>query len=135
MKASVGYAIALSMMASLSAPVLANAADQLGVQFAWAGTRACSKTPPAFKIANIPQGTKSLSFRLVDLNLTSFNHGGGEVTYKGSGNIPAGSFSGGYQGPCPPTGQVHTYEWTIDALDSNKSSLAEGKATGAFPLK
>jgi len=135
MRASVGYAIVLSIVSSLSAPVLAKAADQLGVQFTWAGTSACSKTPPAFKVTNIPQGTKSLSFRMVDLNLTSFNHGGGEVPYKGSGNIPAGSFGERYQGPCPPTGQVHTYEWTVQALDANKSFLAEGKATGAFPLK
>ena len=58
-----------------------------------------------------------------------------DVTYKGSGNIPSGAFGGGYQGPCPPSGQVHTYEWTVDALDANKTSLAEGKATGAFPAK
>jgi phosphatidylethanolamine-binding protein (PEBP) family uncharacterized protein len=115
-------------------PVASYATEALVVQFSWAETKACSATPPTFRIANIPKGTKYLSFRLVDHN-ASFNHGGGEVAYAGSGNFPAGAFGGDYRGPCPPAGQVHTYEWTVEALDANKSVLAEGKTTGAFPVK
>ena len=121
-------------VAMLSIPLVSYAADSLQVQFSWSATKACSTTPPAFRIADVPKGTKYLSFRLADYN-ASFNHGGGEIAYKGSGAIPAGAFGGGYQGPCPPTGQTHTYEWTVDALDANKNVLAEGKATGQFPVK
>jgi phosphatidylethanolamine-binding protein (PEBP) family uncharacterized protein len=125
---------ALALTMSLIVPVASHAAGALRLQFSWSGTKACSTTPPAFKVANIPKGTKYLSFRLADEN-AAFNHGGGEVAYRGSGNIPAGSFGGAYQGPCPPAGQVHTYVWTVEALDANKNVLAEGKATGAFPVK
>ena len=59
----------------------------------------------------------------------------GSISYHGSIYIPAGAFDDGYQGPCPPAGQVHTYEWSVDALDANRSVLADGKATEKFPVK
>ena len=124
--------LALTMFVAI--PVPSHAAGALRVQFSWTGTKACSNTPPAFKVADIPKGTKYLSFRLVDHN-AAFNHGGGEVAYRGSGDIPSGAFGGAYRGPCPPAGQVHAYEWTVEALDADKNVLAEGKATGAFPMK
>jgi phosphatidylethanolamine-binding protein (PEBP) family uncharacterized protein len=135
MKPNVGYTLALTFIATLSASNAALAADQLGVKFTWARTEACSSIPPAFGITNVPKETKYLSFKLVDQNLPGYDHGGGKVAYKGSGNIPVGSFGGDYRGPCPPPVDVHTYEWTVQALDANKSVLAEGKARGSFPPK
>ena len=43
-------------------------AGSLGVSFTWTGTAACSSTPPAFTVTNIPRGTKRLDFHLVDLD-------------------------------------------------------------------
>jgi phosphatidylethanolamine-binding protein (PEBP) family uncharacterized protein len=134
MKGNIGFAIALSVLA-VSGLSGALAADQLGVQFTWAGTKACSSIPPAFEITNVPKETKYLSFKLVDRNLPGYDHGGGEIAYRGSANIRAGSFGGDYRGPCPPAGEVHNYEWTVDALDSKKSILTEGKGTASFPAK
>jgi phosphatidylethanolamine-binding protein (PEBP) family uncharacterized protein len=108
----------------------AKAAD-LGVEFTWEGTKACSGKPPAFKITAIPDGTKTLKFLMTDLDMRSFYHGGGEIEYKGSGDIPAGAF--GYTGPCPPTGEVHRYRWTVEALNADDDTLAEGEATKNFP--
>lgn len=108
-------------------------AATLGVRFTWAGTAACSTTPPAFTITDIPKDTKILAFRLTDLDAPHYQHGGGEAAYSGSGDIPAGAFDGAYNGPCPPSGATHTYVWTVRALDESRKALAEGKATGRFP--
>ena len=108
-------------------------AATLGVSFSWAGTAACSSTPPAFTITGVPGDTKVLAFRLTDLDAPHYRHGGGEVAWSGSGNIPGGSFAGGYNGPCPPSGATHTYVWTVRALDASRKVLAEGAATGRFP--
>jgi hypothetical protein len=80
----------------------ASLAASLGVHFSWTGTSACSGTPPAFTITNVPKGTKYLDFKLVDLDKLDFVHGGGQIPYSGSRKIPAGAFDGSYKGPCPP---------------------------------
>ena len=121
-----------ALAVALSLPAAAQAAT-LGVRFTWVGTAACSTTPPPFTIADIPKDTKYLDFRLVDLDAPHYPHGGGEVAYSGSGDIPAGAFDGAYKGPCPPSGVTHTYVWTVRALDQAGKVLAEGKATGRFP--
>jgi phosphatidylethanolamine-binding protein (PEBP) family uncharacterized protein len=114
----------------LLAAATADAAD-LGVAFTWDGTKACSSKPPAFKITGIPAGTKTLKFEMKDLDYRSYYHGGGSVDYAGSGDIPAGAF--GYSGPCPPSGDVHRYRWTVEALNANDDTLAEGTATESIP--
>ena len=93
----------------------------LGVDFTWHGTQACSSVPPAFEIANIPEGTATLEFRMTDLDVPSFNHGGGSVKYTGSGSIPAGSFS---------------YEFVVSAVNAaGDTVLGRGSATKSFPPK
>jgi phosphatidylethanolamine-binding protein (PEBP) family uncharacterized protein len=129
------YSVALVIVAGLTIPTV-SCAGTLGVNFSWAETVACSTTPPAFTVTNIPQGTKYLAFKLVDHDAPNFVHGGGQIPYSGSGRIPAGSFGGSYTGPCPPQGVVHTYEWIVHAMDESGSKvLAEGSATGRFPTK
>ena len=126
---------ALLIVVGLMNPT-ASLAGTLGVHFSWAATTACSVTHPAFTVTNIPQGTKYLIFKLVDHDAPNFVHGGGQVPYTGSGRIPEGAFGGSYNGPCPPQGAVHTYEWTVRAVDESGSKiLAEGSATGRFPAK
>lgn len=101
------------------------------VDFAWSKTDKCSSKSPAFNVSNVPEGTKRLIFKMKDLNVPSYNHGGGTVEYSGDGHIPAGAFS--YKGPCPPFG-VHKYEFTVKAVDeSGKTLLGEGKAVRNFP--
>ena len=110
-------------------------AASLGVRFTWAGTASCSSVPPAFTISGVPAGTRTLVFALVDLDKPDYVHGGGQVMYSGSGAIPAGAFGGSYRGPCPPPGTVHTYRWTVEAMDPGSKVLAKGAATGRFPPK
>ena len=129
------YKSVLLIVTALMIPTV-SWAGTLGVHFSWAGTTACSTTPPAFTITNIPKGTKYLVFKLVDHDAPHFVHGGGQISYSGSGRIPAGAFGGSYNRPCPPRGAVHMYEWTVRAVDDSRSKvLAEGSAKGRFPPK
>jgi phosphatidylethanolamine-binding protein (PEBP) family uncharacterized protein len=105
-------------------------ASAMTLDFSWSGMKACGASPPAFMLAEVPDGTARLAFNMVDLNVPSFRHGGGTVAYQGSGEIPAGSFS--YRGPCPPSGQ-HRYQWTVRALDAGGKALATATATKPFP--
>lgn len=103
----------------------------LGVDFDWSDTPACSSRSPAFNITNVPAGTAALRFKMTDLDVRTFNHGGGTVDYTGSGAIPAGSFS--YTGPCPPSGS-HDYEFEVTALNATGDViLGRGTAVRAFP--
>lgn len=104
----------------------------LGVAFSWAAKNRCSSTPPAFRISGIPPGTKTLHFKMTDLEVPSYPHGGGNVAYSGSGNIPEGAFF--YRGPCPPSGARHNYEFVVTAINAaGDTILARGKAIRAFP--
>jgi phosphatidylethanolamine-binding protein (PEBP) family uncharacterized protein len=91
--------------------------------------QACGSSPPAFTLSDVTRGTTQLAFHMVDLNATSFTHGGGTVAYIGNDNVPAGSFS--YNGPCPPAGQ-HTYRWTVQALDAGGQVLGTAAASQPF---
>jgi hypothetical protein len=86
------YIAASVIAAGLTVPTV-SWAGSLGVHFSWAETTACSSTPPAFTVTNIPTGTKYLVFKLVDHDAPNFVHGGGQISYSGSGRIPAGAFA------------------------------------------
>jgi len=104
---------------------------RLGVDFSWEDTSRCSSKSPAFTITSVPQQTDQLRFKMKDLNVPSFNHGGGTVEYSGANQVPAGAFS--YTGPCPPGGS-HNYEFTVEAIDTDTATvIARGKAVRAFP--
>lgn len=108
----------------------ASTVHAMGLSFSWAGVPACGSNSPAFSLSGVPKGTSKLSFNMVDLNVPSYQHGGGSVAYQGNSRIPAGRFS--YKGPCPPSGQ-HTYRWTVEALDASGKVLASGSASRPFP--
>jgi hypothetical protein len=103
----------------------------MSVKFSWAGYQACGSGSPAFNVSDLPRGTTRLAFKMVDQNVSSYPHGGGTVAYDGAREIPAGAFS--YKGPCPPSGQQHTYEWTVRALDTNGKVLGSITTTEKFP--
>ena len=87
-------------------------------------------TNPAFAIKNVPKGAASIRFRITDLAVPSYNHGGGKVAYKGGSTIAPGAFK--YRSPCPPNG-THTYEWTADVRDTKGKSIAKAAARKKYP--
>jgi len=124
-RAFIVAAAALAMLETLPASALA-----MSVKFSWIGYQRCSSASPAFTVSDVPPGTARLAFKMVDKNVPTYPHGGGTIAYSGT-EIPAGAFS--YQGPCPPSGQQHTYEWTVQALDGNGKMIASTTAAAKFP--
>ena len=113
----------------------ASAAD-FSVGFAWGNLKKCtSGNPntvpnPKFTLRGVPAGTVSIQFRMVDLAVPSYPHGGGTVKYSGGSTIAPGAFN--YRSPCPPNGH-HTYQWTATAKDAKGKTLGEAKARKPYP--
>jgi hypothetical protein len=106
----------------------------MSVNFEWQGGGGCQMggASPKILVANVPAGTAYLKVTMTDLDVPSFNHGGGIVEYKGNGIIEAGALKN-YQGPCPPSGS-HTYEFRVSALNGDQSLiLGEGFAEKRYP--
>jgi hypothetical protein len=111
--------------------VACSEAIAMSLSFSWTGVARCSSSPPAFTLSDVPPETSRLAFNMVDLNLPSYPHGGGTISYQGGSQIAAGSFS--YKGPCPPERQRHNYRWTVKALDAGGKALATASAASPFP--
>jgi len=104
----------------------------LGVDFSWENTQRCTSVSPAIRVSGVPGAAKSFRVRLIDLDKTSWNHGGGTVAHDGSGLIPAGALKSGYNGPCPPSGS-HRYKFIVKALDAEGVVIGEGSHVKSFP--
>ncbi|MEZ0169957.1 hypothetical protein [Microvirga sp. TS319] len=100
-----------------------------------ASFRWCSGSPE-FKLSGVPKGTAKIAMRMTDLDVPGYNHGGGEVAITPKQTvIDCGALfgQGTYNGPSPPSGQQHTYRWTLKALDAAGSVLGETTAERKFP--
>jgi phosphatidylethanolamine-binding protein (PEBP) family uncharacterized protein len=103
-------------------------ASALDVSFEWTKKSVCSNISPTIIVDNIPKETKYLQVEVVDLNMKSYDHGGGEVTYDGLNTIKEGALKS-FDGPCPPPRTEHSYEITVKALSADKKLiLGHGKA-------
>jgi phosphatidylethanolamine-binding protein (PEBP) family uncharacterized protein len=129
--AMLGIAI---FMADCALPKRADTFQPLRVSFEWQGNAGSLSSPnPRIAVADVPQGTAFLRVRMKDLDRPNIDHGGGIVAYDGTGVIPAGALRG-YRGPQPPAPEVHTYVFTVTALNADKSLiLGEGEASRKYP--
>ena len=124
------------LLVLLLAIAFVGSARAMDLSFEWGDTPSCSTgnpkkiANPVFGLSDVPKETTSLKFKLVDLDVPNYNHGGGTVEFTGQSEISAGSFK--YRGPCPPNG-VHEYQWTVTALDGEKNALATATAERDFP--
>ena len=129
--------VAANVVAAL---LIGNASQALAASSVFtASFKWCTKDPqstvsPVFSLSGAPKGTTVLSIHMFDHN-ASYNHGGGDVPYKGKATIPCGAIKSGWIGPFPPANQVHTYEFSIKALDSKGNTLGTASATREFPEK
>lgn len=123
----------LSVVAALA--LAGPAAAEFSISFEWGNIPLCTTGKPnkvgapAFLIKDLPPGTQTVQFRLKDLDVPSYNHGGGKLRISSSGRLPFGSFK--YKSPCPPGGR-HTYEWTATARNGGKV-LGVAKARRKYP--
>ncbi len=96
----------------------------------WTGTAACfDPQSPVIRLADVPKGTATISFRMTDLDAPNYPHGGGSVPYSGQPSLAKGAFA--YKGPCPPA--PHRYHWTAQALDPAGRALGRAETTLKFP--
>jgi phosphatidylethanolamine-binding protein (PEBP) family uncharacterized protein len=88
---------------------------------------------PRFVLSGVPEGTRFLQFKLTDLDVPSYDHGGGTVEYAGRDTIEPGAFK--YKSPCPPSGS-HRYRWTVTAREKTgffSGSLGKAQMTRNYP--
>ncbi|MEW6603035.1 MAG: hypothetical protein AB1499_18840 [Nitrospirota bacterium] len=132
MKRTIIIALCTFAFFSCNSTKVSENSSSLDIQFAWAKTSVCSNVSPEIIVENIPVDTKFLIVKMVDLDMPSYDHGGGEVAYIGSSTISEGAL-GSYAGPCPPPGVEHSYEITVQALSADKKLiLGQGKAVRKF---
>jgi phosphatidylethanolamine-binding protein (PEBP) family uncharacterized protein len=98
------------------------------IDYSWRRINMCRYgISPRISLINVPQGTVTFFYRVTDLDLTTFNHGYGNIKFKkGSTAIKSGAFKH-YYGPCPPPYTTHQYSIKIIALDSHGNILAEAE--------
>lgn len=85
---------------------------------------------PEFILSGVPAGTSTIQFRMKDLDVPGYDHGGSErLAMTGDGKVPFATFT--YKSPCPPGG-THTYEWTAIARSGDKV-LAKARARRSYP--
>jgi hypothetical protein len=116
---------ALMMGCVLCTPSIAQ--SNFGVKYTW-----CSGSPE-IQLSNVPKGTVEIDFKMLDLWVPSFNHGGGKVKYTNQKSIPCGAFTPTYTGPSPPPPKVHDYELTATAKDKDGKVLGTAKFVRKFP--
>ncbi len=110
-------------------------AAKLEVSFSWAGIAPCTHESPEIRVSGIPSATTQFKVRLINLSQPTWNQGGGEAANDGSGVIPAGALTIGYNGPCPPPDKRQKYEFEVMAVDAAGTIVGFGKARESYPPK
>ena len=121
--------LSAALLATLPLILSTASASAFSATFQW-----CSGSP-AFTLRGVPKETAKIDFQMTDLDKPDYRHGGGTVAYHGQSSIPCDAFSGSFNGPSPPYGQTHTYQFDIKALSSSGQTLATTTARRRFPSK
>ncbi|WP_415919235.1 hypothetical protein [Tateyamaria sp. SN6-1] len=98
------------------------AAVEFNIAFNWGDI-------PAFHLSLVSEGTTRIDFKLVDLDVPSFSHGGGKVKVIQNGTLPFGAFK--WKSACP-SGEVHTYQWQT-RTKAGRKVLATARANRKYP--
>jgi phosphatidylethanolamine-binding protein (PEBP) family uncharacterized protein len=112
----------------LTAALPAFAQSGLAVDWEWKRAHRCDNTSPALTVSGVPEGTKTLSVQMNDLDFQNKDHGGGTVQHAGgpSAAIGEGELKANYLGPCPNNFSSfgHSYQMTVRALAADGTELA-----------
>ena len=115
-------------------------AQTLNVDFKWMLKHQCSKSSPELKVENIPKGTVEMRIQMIDLDMRTFNHGGGnlknEAGFPATFTIAEGALQS-YTGPCPPNFSSfgHDYEFFVVAVDKQNNEVGKGSKKKTFSAK
>lgn len=125
----ISYALLLTGFMALPAQA------EMSLSFQWGDIPLCTSGRPntvgnpAFVLRGVPAGTDTVEFRLKDLDVPSYNHGGAKLGITRDIAVPFGTFT--YKSPCPPSGS-HRYEWTATARNG-RQVLGTAKAVRNYP--
>ena len=115
-------------------------AQTLNVDFKWMLKHQCSKSSPELKVENIPKSTVEMRIQMIDLDMRTFNHGGGnlknEAGFPSTFTIAEGALQS-YTGPCPPNFSSfgHDYEFFVVAVDKQNNEVGKGSKKKTFSAK
>lgn len=113
-------------------------AEPMTVDWTWKAAHRCSKNSPQLMVGGIPAGARLLRVKMVDNDVPTYPHGGGEVPHDGSAaaTLAEGALKG-YAGPCPPnfSNFGHDYTFTVTAVGADGKDLAQATATKNFSSK
>lgn len=113
----------------LTVALPAFAQSGLTVDWDWKVAHRCNNTSPALTISGVPDGTKTLSVQMNDLDFQNKDHGGGSVAHAGgpSAAIQEGELKANYLGPCPNNFSSfgHSYQIAVRALAADGAELAK----------
>ena len=115
-------------------------AQTLNVDFKWMLKHQCSKSSPELKVENIPKGTVEMRIQMIDLDMRTFNHGGGnlknEAGFPATFTIAEGALQS-YTVPCPPNflSFGHDYEFFVVAVDKQNNEVGKGSKKKTFSAK
>ena len=128
-----------ALLVSLFSIAPAFAQPNITVDWEWKIAHKCSSISPALVVTRLPSTAQSLQIAMVDLDFTSFNHGGGNVAHGGEASVtlPEGALKS-YAGPCPPNFASfgHEYQFTVRAIAADgKTELARGSMVKNFSSK
>lgn len=126
-------------VALISATLPAFAQSGIAVDWDWKVAHRCNNTSPALTVSGVPEGTKTLSVQMNDMDFQNKDHGGGSVPHAGgpSAEIPEGALTANYLGPCPNNFSSfgHSYQITVRALAADGTELARTFKSKDFSAK
>ena len=121
-------------------------AGNITLSFDWGNIKRCTSgnpntvSNPIFTLSSIPENAKWARFKLTDLKVPSYPHGGGWVELEGNTSINAagntvidrGKFM--YKSPCPPDGR-HRYRWEVyfTEVDYSTTIIDGASASKNYP--
>ncbi len=100
-------------------------ADEIKFDFFWGNIPFCNSgkpfevKSPKFVFSSLPKDAKWVYFKIRNIGLSDFDHGGGWVELRGNSTIEYGKFN--YFSPCPKSGK-EIFQWTA-YFTTKKSSL------------
>lgn len=129
--------VVATVMLGIAIPAFAQSGP--AVDWEWKVAHRCNNTSPALTVSGIPEGTKSLTFQMNDLDFQNKDHGGGSVLHAGgpSAEIPEGALKSNYLGPCPNNFASfgHAYQITVKALGADGSEISKTTKAKDFSAK
>lgn len=113
--------------------------SSMSVDWEWKKDHFCKNTSPALSITGVPEGTKTLTVAMNDLDFQNKDHGGGSVPHAGGDTaaIPEGGLTGNYLGPCPNNFSSfgHAYQMTVRAVGADGAELARAVKAKDFSAR